>query len=85
MGLGALHIGTANAQTEDSLFESAARNGTIDTDYVCGRMMKTEFKINEAGELQIWPETPRADYQSWATKYPTAADLIAATEESLKA
>lgn len=85
MGLGFLHVGAAGAQTEDSLFTSnPPRDGKIYTDYVHGRMMKTTFDISEDGVLSISPEKPRADYNSWASTYRTAQELIDATEESLR-
>lgn len=88
MGMGFLHASSAGAQDEDSLYGAYGPHTDaqhIDTDYVFGRMMKTTFRLNAQNELEITPQTPRLDYQSWALEYPTAADLIAAVELSLEA
>jgi len=83
MGMGILHSRLADTATEASLAITPDRNGVISTDYVLGRMMKTDFRVVD-GKLQIWPEVPRQDYQSWASKYPTAAELIADVELSFE-
>lgn len=86
VGMGFLHSRAADAQTEDSLFAELADariENSLFTDYVFGRMMKTKFTCTPSGELSIWPEKPRRDYQSWCSTYPTAADLVAAVERSL--
>jgi len=88
-GLGHFHAGVANKLTEADLiahYEPTTRkDGTmvVNTDYVCGRMVKTDFEVTPEGELTINPEEPSGAYQSWAYTYPTAAELIAATEDSL--
>lgn len=84
MGMGALHMSSANAQTEDSLFKAVNPESKVKvyTDYVFGRMMKTEFSVNEAGELSVSPEKPRSDYQSWARKYASGSEMIAAVNEA---
>lgn len=83
MGMGFLHAATADKQTEDSLFEQVQPNeGKVYTDYVCGRMMKTDFRVDADGKLTIRPEEPRTDYQSWGATYRTATALIAAVEKS---
>lgn len=86
VGMGFLHANQANTQTEDTLFQLANPDGgnRIDTDYLCGRMMKTEFSITDEGELQIWPETPRTDYQSWGIFYTSAEDIKKAVEASFQ-
>lgn len=84
MGMGVLHSKETAKATEAILFaETKQANQTrIDTDYVFGRMMKTRFSVTPNGDLELRPEIPRNDYQSWATTYPTATDLINAVEES---
>lgn len=83
-GMGFLHADTANQQTEETLFaDSNEGRSVISTDYVMGRMMKTDFRVVD-GKLQIRPEVPRPDYQSWGREYPTAANLIAAVELSFE-
>lgn len=88
MGLGFFQTGIASALTEEKLFEtckpSEGSDGTlrISTDYVAGRMMKTSFIVDAKGELSISPAVPRHDYQSWAGSYSTAAELLAAVDQS---
>jgi hypothetical protein len=86
VGMGFLHAGQARQQTENSLFEDAmaGRSGKIYTDYLCGRMMKTEFFI-DGDSVVVRPELPRLDYQSWGAQYPTASDLLRAVDESFAA
>jgi hypothetical protein len=85
MGMGFLHSEAASKQTEESLYKAVnpANEDSFYADYVFGRMMKTRFSF-EDGVLKINPENPQHDYQSWCGKYMTAADLVKATEESLK-
>ncbi len=88
MGMGFLHASSANQQTEESLIADAEPKESHDgslviwTDYVCGRMIKTKFKVDKDGNLEISPEAPRHDYQSWAGKYSSASELIEATNGS---
>lgn len=52
-------------------------------DYVFGRMMKLYVEVTNDGI--IFPDgTPRDDYQSWAVKYPTYLDLVAAAEDAVE-
>lgn len=79
-GYGFLHVGTANQLKEsdmEDLLEEKDGSFTAYTDYVAGRMMKTDFNVNKAGVLVITPEAPRRDYQSWSRQYSTASDLLA--------
>jgi len=54
--------------------------GSVDCDYVMGRMMKLHFTIDGAALTSISDSTPRSDYQSWCGKYKTYADLFNAAE-----
>ena len=84
-GMGILHARQASQQTEDSLFDAHKRSeSSVYADYAFGRMMKTDIKVDEDGNLDIHPEKPRHDYQSWASTYPTSKDLIEATIKSFE-
>lgn len=79
VGMGFLHAPDAKKQTEDSLYQAVNRDGKNEfyTDYVFGRMMKTKFSVDDAGNLKVSPEEPRLDYQSWGATYRSGAELIA--------
>lgn len=92
VGMGHLHAEAAESMTEDVLFNSVKDDlrrhwrtelPFFDTDYLFGRMMKTAFIVNE-DTIIVEPEQPRADYQSWAMKYPTGSALVNAAVRSLK-
>ena len=88
VGMGMLHISTANKQTEDTILDACAfqvKDGGIAcyTDYVCGRMMKTSFFVKD-GTLTLGSHEPRLDYQSWVSQYPSNQSLIDAVYASLK-
>lgn len=93
MGMGVLHAGAAAKQTEDSLFATVigekagsdstnARDFSWYTDYVFGRMMKTGFAVKD-DVVEVTPEAPRLDYQSWGATYDSASALIDAAAASL--
>lgn len=88
VGLGFLHAADASALTEKTILDATMLTDDpgptyeLYTDYVMGRMMKTDFKVDENGKLEIRPEDPRFDYQSWAGRYPSATKLIEAVEKS---
>lgn len=88
MGMGFPHAGIASKATEATIFDHVGvdKKGPrqIYTDYVSGRMMKTQFKVDEEGKLTISPEDPRSDYQSWCGTYPTGTSLIQAVEKSFQ-
>lgn len=86
MGMGFLHAKQAEMQDEESLYTDAIHRdpNVINTDYLCGRMMKTTFSVDAEGKLEVQPNVPRSDYQSWARKYATGDAMIAAVEESFK-
>lgn len=58
--------------------------GDVHADYVFGRMMKLNFRI-DANKLEISENECRRDYQAWCGKYPTYAALFDAATESMGA
>lgn len=86
MGLGFMHTERASNVTEADIAKEILINNTalrISFDYHVGRMIKTVFTLSRDGTIRIDPETPRQDYQSWYSTYPTAAALLQAAEASL--
>lgn len=75
MGLGALHY-NQQRQFVAGDFEPDARG--LYLDYVEGRMVKLYIRKDETlGNSWELAHEPRADYQSWAHKYPTNEALVA--------
>lgn len=65
---------------EINLFSSIGGKKVIEIDYFHGRMVK--LSIGECSE-NVWnvgPDTFRLDYQSFAGKYPTPANLVKSVE-----
>lgn len=73
MGLGFLQA-TSKTFTPDDF---TLHDGNLDLDYVEGRMTKLYVRRVDDGVWELRGREPRADYQSWAHKYPTYADLAA--------
>lgn len=74
MGLGGLHFQPGDI--DPKVFESDVESGDVYADYYQGRMVKLGFR-REGDDWISHIETPRNDYQSWASKYPTMTDLLA--------
>ncbi len=89
MGMGFLHAASAAAQTEQTLAQDYSPRQLPDgsqeiyVDYAFGRMMKTMFALHQDGSIEVKPEIPRNDYQSWGAFYPTATALLADVEKTL--
>jgi hypothetical protein len=48
-----------------------------------GRMVKTTIEITN-NSIDVFPEFPRVDYQSWSFKYATVEDLLLQAMENLE-
>jgi hypothetical protein len=59
------------------------QSGSINCDYVMGRMMKLRFVVDGDALKNISDSTPRGDYQSWCFKYKTYAALFDAAEANV--
>ena len=83
MGLGYLHARPDSKEDEAKLTETLlpTPGETLVTDYVAGRMMKLRIRHPEPTVLETRDDAPRADYQSWATSYPTYEALIEAARK----
>lgn len=82
MGMGILQA--KDGVTEDQVWnEVSDGKGSADGDYVFGRMMKLGLKWDAKSITVTYGKEPRADYQGWARKYKSSADLLEAAMDSL--
>lgn len=58
------------------------KNKHLFADYVFGRMMKLSLSW-DATSVTVPDATPRADYQSWCSMYPTYESLVKAADEAV--
>lgn len=58
------------------------RPGTLNGDYVFGRMMKLYVRYDNSS-IELPDGTPRADYQSWCGTYPTYQALYDAAVKNV--
>ena len=83
VGMGFLQA--TDKATEDDVWgfsEKPRYNGSHSADYVFGRMVKLNLTPVDGG-VEVTEDTPRIDYQSWCSAYPTFADLVNAAVLSL--
>lgn len=74
MGLGHLHYDGSYKFSPDDFLET----NYLSLDYVQGRMVKLHIQDKGDGVYRIFDSAgPRADYQSWVTRYPTYENLLA--------
>ena len=81
MGMGWLHARPDSKEDEAKLTGALTPGETLSTDYVAGRMMKLVIFHPEPNVLETRDDAPHADYQSWATTYPTYEAIIEAARK----
>lgn len=86
MGLGFLHAKPVNYTAEDIsehyTDDPFSEYRDINIDYYEGRMVKLAIRKGDDGFVDVIPDEPRVDYQSWARKYPTAEHLVNSVQEA---
>ena len=70
-----------NATGAGDYFISTSRPGSLNADYVFGRMMKLRLEYGDE-HIDVPEHEPRSDYQAWCRKYPTYEALLDAAEKS---
>jgi len=60
------------------------QGGEFDADYIFGRMMKLHVEVKPGGEIVMPLGHPSPDYQSWAVRYKSYSDLLAAAINNLE-
>lgn len=59
------------------------QQGTINADYVFGKMMKISIRLHGENVFEFLGGEPRSDYQSWCTRYKTYENLVQVTSSDL--
>jgi hypothetical protein len=74
VGLGVFHFQAKNYGLGD-LPEMLRDDGSVNLDYVNGRMVKLYIKAKGEDTYEI-RDTATSDYQSWVSKYKTPRELV---------
>ena len=57
--------------------------GSLNADYVFGRMIKISMEFPEGGKLEVPDTKTNPEYEVWCTKYPTYDSLFDAAQTEI--